>query len=75
MFKFVNIYVLVASFLIGLAIMHFMNPDKKKIYVYPTPENVDILLHRDNANNCFKYVQKEVKCPSNESMITKIVPQ
>ena len=72
--KFLNLYVLVASFLIGLLIMHIMNPSQKKIYVYPTPENVDLLLHRDNANNCFKYKQVEVKCPA-DSMITRIEPQ
>jgi hypothetical protein len=50
-------------------------PDTRKIYVYPSPENIDILLYRDKAGQCFKFDQKEVACPTNENEITKIPVQ
>ena len=50
-------------------------PDMRKIYVYPTPENIDILQYRDKTNSCFGFKQKEVSCPSNEGDISKIPVQ
>jgi hypothetical protein len=49
--------------------------DTRKIYVYPTPENVSKLQYRDKANTCFSMTQTEVKCPKDESKITKIKAQ
>jgi hypothetical protein len=50
-------------------------PDTRKIYVYPTPENVDALQYRDKTNSCFSLAQKEVSCPTNENEIAKIPAQ
>jgi hypothetical protein len=44
----------------------------KKILIYPSPENVDKVLFKDNADNCFYFKQVEVRCPSDESKITSI---
>jgi hypothetical protein len=47
----------------------------RKIYVYPSPENVDILQYRDKTNTCFQMKQKEVKCPKSEKEIFKVPVQ
>lgn len=67
------------AFLISLAFgifaVYIFLPDMRKIYVYPTPENVDILQYRDKTGHCFKFEQKEVSCPKNENDISKIPVQ
>jgi hypothetical protein len=44
----------------------------KTIYIYPTPENVDKVLFKDKADNCFYLKPEEVKCPKDESLISDI---
>ncbi len=44
----------------------------KKILIYPSPENIDKVLFKDNADNCFYFKQVDVSCPSDESKITSI---
>jgi hypothetical protein len=50
-------------------------PDLRKIYVYPTPDNVDLLQYKDKAGNCFSYREREVSCPTNPNKISKIPVQ
>jgi hypothetical protein len=74
--KFINIPVFIISFLIGLIVVHYsMSSDMRKVYVYPTPENVHILQFKDNVNNCFEFKETEINCPSDESKITHYIPQ
>ena len=49
-----------------------MGPEMKTIYIYPSPENVDKILFRDKANNCFYFEEENTECPKNESLISKI---
>jgi hypothetical protein len=74
--KYVNIPVFIISLAIGLFFVYITTgSDMRKIYVYPTPENVDLLQYRDKTNNCFRFKQTEVTCPTNESEITKMPVQ
>ena len=50
-------------------------PDNRKIYVYPTPENINVLQYKDKTDTCFAFQQKEVACPKNEKDIFIISPQ
>jgi hypothetical protein len=75
LFKYVNFPVFLASFAFGLFAVYMTVSDQRKIYVYPTPENVDILLYKDKSDSCFSFVQEEVKCPKDESKISKIPVQ
>ena len=50
-------------------------PDMRKIYVYPTPDNIDILQYRDKTDSCFVYKQEETACPKDETKISKIPVQ
>jgi len=74
-FKYINASVFLASLVFGLFAVYMTMPDTRKIYVYPTPENVSILQYRDKTNTCFSFKQNEVTCPKNESEIAKIPVQ
>ena len=45
--KFIDIKYFLISLVIGLLFVYFTVSDSRKIYVYPTPENVDILQYKD----------------------------
>jgi hypothetical protein len=69
--KYINVPVFIISLIVGIFAVYVYLPDTRKIYVYPNPENIDILLYRDKTGQCFKFDQKEVSCPSNEDQISK----
>lgn len=73
--SYINIRVFLVSFAVGIFVMYVLMPDLRKIYVYPTPDNVDILLYRDNTGNCFRFDQQQVPCPMNKSLISYIPVQ
>lgn len=61
------------SLVIGLLLVYTFNPTPTVIYVYPTPDNIDKIQYKDNANNCYQFDKKEVKCPNDNSLIN-IIP-
>ena len=69
--KIINIKVFLISLLVGL-IFTYINNDKKKVYVYPTPSNINNIQYKDKANNCFEYSMEKVICPSKKSDINNI---
>ena len=48
------------------------NGDKMDFVFYPSPENVDKILFKDKAENCFQFKEEEVVCPSNFSLLSKV---
>jgi len=74
-FKYINFPIFLISFCIGVFFVYITMPDMRKIYVYPTPENIAVLQYRDNTGSCFEFKQKEVACPRDESKIKKIPVQ
>ena len=73
--KYIHVPVFIISLLIGLFIVYLHMPDLRKIYVYPTPENVDLLQYKDKAGNCFSYKSVDVGCPKKEAQLAKIPAQ
>lgn len=73
--KFLNVPVFIISLAIGLFIVYITMPDTRKIYVYPTHDNVKKLQYKDAAGICFSVTETEVECPSNESEISTIPHQ
>ena len=73
--KFVNIPVFLISLAIGLFIVYIFVPTTRKIYVYPTPENIDSIQYKDATGACFSPVQTKTSCPKDQSMISKIPAQ
>ena len=55
-----------------LFFVYVWGPERKEIIIYPSPEVINKVLFQDNANNCFKLEQKEVKCPTDPSLISQI---
>jgi hypothetical protein len=71
-FNYISFPTFLISFAIGLFFTYILGPEIKTIFIYPSPENVDKILFKDKADNCFYFDQNEVKCPSNTSLISKI---
>jgi hypothetical protein len=75
LFKYVRLDIFILSLAFGLFAVYITMPDTRKIYVYPTPENVGVLQYKDKTDTCFTYKQTEVTCPTNESEISKVPMQ
>jgi hypothetical protein len=73
--KYIHVPVFLVSLAVGLFFVYLTIPDMRNIYVYPTPENVDILQYKDKASQCFQYKEKEVPCPENDKELSVIPPQ
>jgi hypothetical protein len=73
-FRFIKLHIFLLAFVFGLFVVYVIMPEEKKIYVYPTPENIDQIQYKDNADNCFDITQEEVNC-NNYSGVEKIPMQ
>lgn len=70
--KYINITIFLVTFLLGLIYIYCFDY-KRKVEVYPTPHNIDKIEYKDEAENCFNYKIKDVKCPSDKNKI-KLLP-
>lgn len=73
--NYISLPVFLISFAIGLFFIYIWGPETKTIYVYPSPENVDKILYKDKADNCFYFEEETVECPSDESKISSVPMQ
>ena len=73
--EFFNFPLFLISLAFGILFVYLAQPDTKIIYVYPTPDNVDLLEYKDAANNCFEYSAENVECPKDKSLISTIPMQ
>lgn len=74
--KFINIPVFIISFAIGIFAVYITTAQEtRKIYVYPTHENANILQYKDKTDTCFSIVEEDVSCPENPKKISKIPVQ
>lgn len=69
---YISIPIFVISFILGFVFIYIVGPATKTIFVYPSPENVNKILFKDNANNCFYYDEQDVTCPTDLSAISTI---
>jgi len=74
-FRYINVPLFLVSLFIGLFFVYVTMPDTRKIYVYPTTENKDIIQYRDQAGTCFSIQETEKPCPTNESLLSKLPVQ
>lgn len=70
--NYISIQIFLLSFAIGLFFTYVLGPELKTIYVYPSPENVDRIMFKDKADNCFYFEEENVNCPKDKSLISKI---
>jgi hypothetical protein len=73
--NYISIPVFLVSFAIGLFFVYILGPEMKTVFIYPSPENVDKVLFKDKADNCFSFKQEIIECPKDESLISKIPMQ
>lgn len=64
MFQYINFTYFLLSFAIGLFVVYVLGEDIKVVKVYPNPNNVESILYKDKADECFKMKASEVDCPS-----------
>lgn len=74
MLKYVSIKVFIISFIVGLIFVCIFGEEERKVFVYPTPQNIGKIQYKDTANNCFMFSSKEVKCPA-DNMISILPAQ
>lgn len=72
MFKYLSIPILLISISIGILYVYVTKPESSIIYVYPTPDNVNLLQYKDKVNNCYEFNKTEIICPSNDNEIINI---
>jgi len=70
--NYISLPVFLISFALGLFFVYIYGSQKKTIYIYPSPENIDKILYRDKALNCFKFNEIEVECPKDQTLINNI---
>jgi len=75
MLKFLSLSVFLISFTIGVLIVYNTTTQGREIMVYPTPENVNQLLYKDSAEQCYQFTPQEVACPRDKTNIKSIPPQ
>jgi hypothetical protein len=72
LFNYISLPIFLISFAIGLLFVYILGPEIKTIYVYPTPENVDKILFKDKAENCFHFEEEDIDCPTDVTKISEI---
>jgi len=70
--RYIDFRLFFISLAFGILLTYLYQPTPTIIYVYPTPENVNKIMYKDRANNCFRFKSTEVKCPSDASQITTV---
>lgn len=70
--NYISVPLFIISLAAGLFFVYILGPEVKTIYIYPSPENINKILFKDKADNCFELHQEEVECPSDESLLAKI---
>lgn len=70
--KYISFKLFIASFLLGLILVRFVDPEIPKIHVYPSPANYAKIQYKDTTNQCFQFTPMETQCPINPFSIKRI---
>jgi len=73
--NYISLPIFLISFTLGLFFIYIYGPQKKTIYIYPSPDNIDKILYKDKASNCFKFNKVIIECPNDEKLISNIPMQ
>ena len=77
LFRYLNLPAFFLSFVVGMIGVWYTDPFKRKVYIYPSPDNLHLVQYTDKTGACFEYEQSLVSCPTDSSgeKTTKIQPQ
>ena len=67
--KFIDFKFFLISLSLGLFLNYINDPNKKTIFVYPTPDNIQDVQFKDHTDKCFSFKARQVQCPKNEKEI------
>ena len=70
--NYISLPVFLISFAVGIFFVYILGPEMKTVFIYPSPENVEKVLFKDNADNCFYFKPVEVECPKDKSLINAV---
>jgi len=71
--KYISLPIFLSALAIGIFLVYISGPEDRRIYVYPTLENIDQFLWKDGSGTCFGWDAKEVAKPTKVEDI-KIIP-
>ena len=60
--KYLSIPYFIISLAVGLLFVYLSSPKPTVIFVYPTPDNIETIEYKDNADTCFKFDASQVAC-------------
>jgi hypothetical protein len=63
---YINPTIFFVALFIGFLIAYITTPIPEIVIKYPTPQNAGKVVYKDNADNCYKYEAKQIKCPKNK---------
>jgi len=66
--KYINIPIFMASLALGLFFVYTFQSEKRIVYVYPKPDNIDYIQYKDATGTCFNMKQTAVKCPADHEI-------
>lgn len=73
--KYISLPIFLTSFAIGMFFIYALGPEKKTIYVYPSPGNYEKTQYKDKSNQCFEFKPVETSCPINPFSIKSVPVQ
>lgn len=70
--NYINVIAFFIAFFIGIFFTYIFSPAKRIIIKWPTPENIDKVIYKDNSDLCYKYKADEISCPDDKRKIKNI---
>lgn len=71
LFKFINPFIFLLSFCVGMFFVYTFTSNPDVIYIMPTPDNESSVIYKDKTDTCFKYKSEQVDCPDNRDEINE----
>jgi hypothetical protein len=65
MTDYINLKYFVISFALGLLVVYAMAPPNRIVYKFPSPDNADSVIYKNESDSCYRYEAKETSCTTN----------
>jgi len=69
---YISLPIFFISFAIGMLFVYILEPEMRKIYIYPSPDTIGKVLFKDKTDTCFTFTEEFVDCPNDTSQISTI---